>query len=312
MNDKELVSIIVPIYNAEKYIQRCVSSVLKQTYQYFEIILINDGSTDTSETLCNSFSDDRIRVFSKENGGVSSARNFGIMHAKGKYIMFLDADDYVDQNSLHTLIKCDTNFLCSLPVCTLNREKKKFSFSSNQVFSVDEYMKSIIEGKIGGFCWGYLFDAKIVKSMKFNESIKYMEDTLFLFEYFKKSNVKNINISVDNNYYNYYINSTSATNKKFNVLEKIQNMFFVLDSINIETNRNYQELIEYKKIRLLETEMRFLSNKSDYARMFDSITINTSKNMSVRYKIFSSFYLRKKYKCLVLYYYIRKKIKKEV
>lgn len=91
-----MVSIIVPVYNAEKYLSRCVDSILSQTMKDFELLLIDDGSQDESGRICDEYSekDARVRVFHKPNGGVSSARNLGIDHAKGKYIIFIDSDDY--------------------------------------------------------------------------------------------------------------------------------------------------------------------------------------------------------------------------
>lgn len=97
-----MVSIIVPIYNAEKYISRCVESILAQSYHDFELILIDDGSTDFSLGLCKAFvqKDSRVRVIHQINQGVSSARNLGIKHAHGEYIGFVDIDDYIDKEML--------------------------------------------------------------------------------------------------------------------------------------------------------------------------------------------------------------------
>ena len=100
MNPK--ISVIVPVYNTEKYLHRCIDSILTQIYTDFELLLINDGSTDSSGTICdeNAMRDSRVRVFHKENGGVSSARNRGLREANGKYIMFADSDDTFYPNSL--------------------------------------------------------------------------------------------------------------------------------------------------------------------------------------------------------------------
>ena len=96
-----LLSVIVPIYNAENNLEKCLDSIIDQTYKNLELILINDGSTDGSLKICNKYkkNDNRIRLFSKENNGVSSARNLGISMAKGHYITFVDADDYLDLNA---------------------------------------------------------------------------------------------------------------------------------------------------------------------------------------------------------------------
>lgn len=103
--DKKL-SIIVPVYNAEQFIDRCIKSLVNQTYKNLEILLINDGSRDNSLMICKNFAklDDRIKVFDKPNGGAASARNLGLKNATGEYIAFCDADDYHDYNSFETLI----------------------------------------------------------------------------------------------------------------------------------------------------------------------------------------------------------------
>ncbi len=100
MEYNKVVSVIIPIYNVEKYIVKCVQSVINQSYKQLEILLIDDGSTDSSGEICDTLlvEDSRIKVFHKENGGLSSARNYGIEQATGDYITFIDSDDYVHIN----------------------------------------------------------------------------------------------------------------------------------------------------------------------------------------------------------------------
>ena len=101
-NEKILVSIIVPIYGVEKYIASCIDSILNQTYENFELILVDDGSPDKSGVICEKYaiSDKRIKVFHKENGGLSDARNYGLSYANGEYVTFIDSDDLVEKNFL--------------------------------------------------------------------------------------------------------------------------------------------------------------------------------------------------------------------
>lgn len=112
-----MISIIVPIYNAEKYLNRCITSLLQQTYSNIEILLIDDGSTDHSLEICRKYRDSRIRVISKQNEGVSATRNLGIELAKGEYIMFCDADDFVEKEwcewHLWGIEKYPDAFICS-------------------------------------------------------------------------------------------------------------------------------------------------------------------------------------------------------
>ncbi|MBQ8164287.1 MAG: glycosyltransferase family 2 protein [Clostridia bacterium] len=116
-----MISIIVPVYNAEKYLKNCINSLINQSYNDIEIILVNDGSEDSSGVICDEFKnkDYRIKVIHKENGGVSSARNAGLDIANGEYIMFCDSDDVADKDWCLELVKCAIEFPGHLPVCGL-------------------------------------------------------------------------------------------------------------------------------------------------------------------------------------------------
>lgn len=103
----EKVSIIVPVYNVEEYLEKCICSIINQTYQNIEIIIINDGSTDNSRQICEKYArmDTRIKLINKKNGGLSSARNCGIKNASGNYILFVDSDDYIEKNTVETFLQ---------------------------------------------------------------------------------------------------------------------------------------------------------------------------------------------------------------
>lgn len=100
-----LVSIIIPVYNAEKYIRRCLDSILRQAFQDFEVIIVNDGSTDKSLEICLEYQSSKVRIITQKNGGPSSARNRGILEARGEYIRFVDADDYILENSTQLMVE---------------------------------------------------------------------------------------------------------------------------------------------------------------------------------------------------------------
>ena len=107
-----MFSIIVPVYNVEKYIKKCLESIKNQTYTNFEVIIVNDGSKDSSQIIIDEYvnSDNRFKSFIKKNGGLSSARNYGLKYVKGDYILFLDSDDYIDINLLENLSKVDSSY----------------------------------------------------------------------------------------------------------------------------------------------------------------------------------------------------------
>ena len=105
--NKKLVSIVVPVYNVEEYLRECIDSICTQTYENIEIILVDDGSTDTSPEICDTYQkiDSRIRAFHKNNGGLSDARNYGLNVATGEYIAFVDSDDYIDESFVKKLLQ---------------------------------------------------------------------------------------------------------------------------------------------------------------------------------------------------------------
>ena len=188
---KALISIIVPIYNVEKYLRQCLDSVLNQTYQNFECLLINDGSPDNSAGICKEYvdKDARFHYFEKENGGLASARNFGIKYSKGKYITFIDSDDWVESDYLEVLYskikEYNTDFVIS--------SYKKFDMDEDcfylHIWDQDYYEKiwtsqelltqlPNLENYDGSYTvsWGKLFKRSLFDEILFNEQRKFGED----------------------------------------------------------------------------------------------------------------------------------------
>lgn len=122
MTDK-IVSVIVPVYNVERYLEKCIKSICSQTYQYLEIILVDDGSTDCSGAICDAWAekDSRIRVIHKENGGLSDARNAGIEIAAGSWFMFVDSDDFITPDTIERLYRAAAEHDCEMAVCNIVR-----------------------------------------------------------------------------------------------------------------------------------------------------------------------------------------------
>ena len=194
------VSIIIPIYNVEAYLEECVDSVLIQTFKDFEILLIDDGSKDLSGKFCDEIAlkDSRIRVFHKSNGGLSSARNHGMDRALGEYVIFLDSDDYwINKDILSLLIgKAESEnldvvrgefvnvdakgkqlFTPDLPEETLNLQ--------NQILSSYEMMKFVINGRF--FSWLFMFRKSAIGCLRFDENRKFQEDIDFAIKFFSKN-----------------------------------------------------------------------------------------------------------------------------
>ena len=181
------ISVIVPVYNTEKYLRRCVDSILAQTFTDFELLLIDDGSTDGSGAICDEYAkkDSRVRVFHKENGGVSSARNVGLKNVRGEWISFVDSDDWVKKNFLDKLIINSENvdLVC---VGFIQIEDKLKYRNVDYEGSASEGFRIFFENRILGFLWNKLFKATIIKNnnLLLNELISFREDEEFMLRYF--------------------------------------------------------------------------------------------------------------------------------
>ncbi|TPD58311.1 glycosyltransferase family 2 protein [Streptococcus symci] len=228
---KTLISIIVPIYNVENYLRQCLDSIMNQTYQNFECLLINDGSPDNSAEICREYvdKDASFRYFEKENGGVSSARNLGIEHSKGQYITFIDSDDWVDSDYLEVLYKSLTDEKADVAVSTY----KQFNMDDNNyyVHSYQRgYEKKIFTGPelidnlqlLSSFDYSYhsvcgkLVKSVRVETIRFNEETTLGEDMEFWYKLFLISD-KVVYINKDT-----YIYRTSKDEDKHFELEKIR------------------------------------------------------------------------------------------
>jgi glycosyltransferase involved in cell wall biosynthesis len=180
------VSIIVPIYKAEKYLSHCVESILIQTYVDWELLLVDDGSPDRSGIICEEYAakDTRIRVFHKENSGVSSARNVGLDNAKGEWVMFVDADDWIEPQCIDTCLKAvvkEKLDMVQFNYRMIDEEGKFFMSKTINIPAMDN--KKYIERNSFNVCvWGALFARFIItnNNIRFNEEIKLAEDQLFI------------------------------------------------------------------------------------------------------------------------------------
>ncbi|MDD3184946.1 MAG: glycosyltransferase family 2 protein [Anaerostipes sp.] len=221
------VSIIVPVYNVEKYLKKCISSIINQTYINWELLLIDDGSTDNSGLICDEFveRDQRIQVYHMKNHGVAAARNKGLEIAKGKYVFFIDSDDYIDSKYLeHFLMNSSADFLCS-GYQNRRDEDSESKISVNRYeplkISVSEYKKNYMKYKImRNFVPMVRFKMNIIQKSKirFDENVKLGEDVRFNLKYL--NNCKEIEVTSYTDYV-YWYHQSSATGRFFeNRIEK--------------------------------------------------------------------------------------------
>ena len=233
------ISVIVPVYQAEKYLKKCVESVVKQTFSDWELLLIDDGCTDDSPAICDQCAaeDDRIRVFhKKKNGGVSAARNLGLNEAKGECIAFLDVDDRFEFRALETMwclreqTGADTVGCAHLNLYA-NGNKSVEPLLPAGVYDEQGIREGIVHPLLGdrlkvpvfnGFIWRYLFSTDIIRSARITFEGAYLEDELFLMEYF--CNAKKLAVT-EQPLYRYFLNPSSATHRYMKDFMKVFGRF---------------------------------------------------------------------------------------
>lgn len=251
--DNQIVSIILPFYNAELYLANAICSVMKQSISDWELILIDDGSTDSGYTIASSFDDPRIRVFKQINKGVSAARNFGIAQAQGSFMTFMDADDLLPERSLEVrrnLLKGGDN--------------ADIVGGSILVFSGDSPFvgqSKVIPGGFTGLYWPKLinidqrvffsifimFKSDLARNIKFNEGLSHCEDLLFLLKLAANKNLKYSSTTEITYFYR-----TGHTSAMSNVRGLISGYLRLLDSVSIFPNIGFHDFfLLYKRICLV-------------------------------------------------------------
>ena len=245
------ISIVVPIYNVEKYLRKCIESILKQTYYNLEIILVDDGSTDSSGEICDEYKnkDSRIIVIHQKNKGMSSARNSGIKCATGKYIGFIDSDDYIEKDMYEILLKNIIDYSADIAICGfafVENNKvvpKEFTGDINVLDRQTALEELIKDRKIQSYVWNKLYKREIWNNITFKSGVAF-EDLDIMYKLFKKA--KKIAI-VDSLKYFYVQRSNSIMH--------IHNSKYILDRINVvigryndfktETNKRLQFVNKY-------------------------------------------------------------------
>ena len=259
----EKVSVIVPIYKVEKYLNKCIDSIINQTYTNLEIILVDDGSPDNSPKICDEYAkkDNRIKVIHKQNNGVSSARNVGLDISTGDYIMFIDGDDYIELNMIECMLKNMFDNDVDIVVCNINYVYKDKEFikydESDRILNNYDAMKEFIrDGIVQAVVWNKLYKKSIIKDMKFIIN-KIHEDEIFSYEAISKANSIYYN---SNPFYNYIQREDSITGK-FSIqrLDAVEAAYERMNSIKqnypslyIEEKMNFCNLCIYTYQMILE------------------------------------------------------------
>ena len=226
----EKISVIVPVYNVEAYLERCVESILQQTYAHFELILINDGSTDSSGQICDHLASqyENIKVYHIENAGVSNARNMGIQLATGSWVTFIDSDDFVTQDYLATLASAAEGLNVGFVIASLHHIKNGIvtdipsHSGKTELWSTEETMKELLmTTRTSFFPVAKLFKRDLLADEKFNTNYHLAEDALFLTELLLKTRCSCVFIDKPVYYYDHREGSatTSVNRHVFDTIE---------------------------------------------------------------------------------------------
>ncbi len=296
MNPK--VSIVVPVYNIEQYLPKCLESLTGQTLTEIEIILVNDGSTDNSLAVCQKYasSDPRIRCFSKPNGGLSDARNYGIRQAGAPLIGFVDSDDYIDLDFYRYLYEMLTENNADISVCGVKRfdesgiQKKSYGYSPEAVVDKKQAMYELIEGtKILNSVCNKLFKTELLRGIEFPVG-KLYEDEFFSYKVFDRAERVAMGSGA---YYYYRKNSNSITTVKFSDRE--------LDRIEASVEKwefckqKYPDLVPYAERYIVYDCLCCLGKMPKYDHSYDGVILkNIRSHLSAYLKKGNSF----KGKCL--------------
>ena len=288
--NNQLISIIVPVYNVKKYLEKCIISILNQTYKNLEIILIDDGSTDGSSEICDKLKekDKRILVIHKENKGVSTARNEGLKIATGDYIGFVDSDDFLEKDMYSNMINRIENDNTKMVICNAYLEDengvqtKKFKSDSPNIIDSHELMDRIMEDYVvQGYMWNKLYERSLIYNdknyyLKFDTNISNLEDRLFNLELIDKN--KKFNVSfLNEKLYHYIQRESSAIHRRYN--DKYFTKFYAeIKEIEILSRNNFSTnevkamfVIEYVRSKNKISIINGTSNVLEDRLILDSV-----------------------------------------
>lgn len=305
MKEFKLVSIIVPVYNVENYLSKCVDSIINQTYRNLEIILVDDGSTDCSSKICDEYAknDTRILVIHKANGGQSEARNIGISESKGEYIFFVDSDDYIEYNAIETMLEIAENKNVDMVIADiysvnekgeiLNEGKGQYTFQNESLFSAEEAAQAFAELDWGP--WNKLYKRSIHKDIYFPQG-KIHEDEAIMFQLFERCDKI---VYTNARLYNYLQREGSTTSAKYslkkmdwfevwlNNFKYVQEHFpsaekKVMKKLMVTAIYNLDNLLNIKNI---EAEKYIFQIRKELREYQQEILLNSCIKMNYKFRI---------------------------
>lgn len=299
--ENKLISIVVPVYNVSRYIVKCLNSIMNQKYSRFEVIIVDDGSTDNSLALCKDFEnqDSRFQVFHKQNGGLSSARNYGLKHVKGDYITFIDSDDFIHENYLYELYTNIEKYQSDISICTYYiyyDDKKMFSFSRQKNYftyemdAQDCLKNMLVENGYSVSAWGKLYKTSLFNDVYFPEG-KICEDNGTTYKIISKADKI---IYINSPLYYYYKRPGSIMLSVFSY--KKLDMISLTDEMCDYLDKYYPSLNEISLLRRVYSRfnvLRQIPKDKKYNSLKKELKAYILKNKKIVYKSkYSSFRLK--------------------
>lgn len=322
------ISIIVPVYNAEKYLDKCIESILRQTYKNIEILLIDDGSKDNSGCICEKWakSDDRIRVYHKPNGGVSSARNLGLENASGKYIMFVDSDDSIDSNICEIFfeeLNQGVDWVIGGIANSAHQSNEKENKKSERLKEISEIFDTLYARGLCHSVCAKIYKRNIIAQQRFDSRVYMGEDLLFNLEYLEKVKQSATIVS----YYGYHYNLDNDSSAIHTFKDDLFEQQVYLYKKTLQFLKKMVISVDVFKINkmLLDNAMGYLQklyfsqNKRKYKRKYAFSCLNNEYLQQCysdgiytksKDKILLRLMKRKKERMIFLYFKIKFMIKK--
>ncbi|MDT1940063.1 MULTISPECIES: glycosyltransferase [Carnobacterium] len=297
-----MITIIVPIFNSENFLEKCLESILAQTYKDLEIILVNDGSNDRSKDICNAYAkiDSRIKLIHKNNEGVSAARNDALKVAKGEYVGFVDSDDWIDPKMYENLYKLIRSTDSDISVCGYKTRLNSSINGKIDYFTIEDNKEKINilikNNQVGGYLWNKLFSMDIIKKngiSLFDENIYFCEDLLYTSQLFMES--KSVSVTTAS-YYNYIThgnNSTSYTYSK-SKLTALLALQQIIDKFQDSINGG----LELYKDLFMHINISLLMNGMKQKKLDKKTTLYLKKNL-FRYNLLDLKSYKIKLSCLI-------------
>lgn len=296
-----MVSVLVPVYNAEKFLDRCVESILKQTYSDFELILANDGSTDLSLARCMVYAnrDSRVKVFNHENVGVAATRSKLLDAATGNYIIYIDADDWIEENMFERMIQLSQDrdiVFCGRDFARNRQEIEHVNSLVTEEWNQKRQMLEFMRHKhMTGCLWNKMIKREVIGDIRFNEQTGYGEDAEFLWSVLKRSESMVVTNEI---LYHHVLEDSSISHLSFSM--KKYTAIPMWEKIVSDVRMDYPELLKLANERLVSTAVYSMyeihqcgyknEQQTQYMRKlirYHIIPFICSKNISVKFKLYA-------------------------